>query len=195
MGKLIAPVVHAATVGTQPQPIIVVDDDLLLRPWERADAPAVIEAFSDPDIQHWHFRRFDNVAEAVAWIDGCAQDWLREQRASWAIVDRDGMKVAGRVSISMALEDGHGEVGYWVLPRSRGRGIATRACIAATGWAHAIGLHRVQLEHSTRNEASRRVAVHAGFVEEGVRRGANLHDDGWHDMQLYSHLPGDPAGR
>ena len=31
----------------------------------------------------------------------------------------------------------------------------------------------------------------AGFVEEGIRRGANLHDDGWHDMVLYSHLATD----
>jgi RimJ/RimL family protein N-acetyltransferase len=36
------------------------------------------------------------------------------------------------------------------------------------------------------------VARRAGFKEEGVRRGANLHDDGWHDMRLYAHLSTDP---
>ncbi|MCP5024920.1 MAG: GNAT family N-acetyltransferase, partial [Actinomycetia bacterium] len=76
---------------------------------------------------------------------------------------------------------------------ARGRNVATRACVAATGWAHALGLHRVQLQHSTSNEGSRRVALGAGFVEEGVRRGANLHDDGWNDMRLYSKLPSDQA--
>ncbi len=38
------------------QPEIVVDDELVLRPWQPTDAAAVIEAFSDADIQHWHFR-------------------------------------------------------------------------------------------------------------------------------------------
>jgi RimJ/RimL family protein N-acetyltransferase len=101
----------------------------------------------------------------------------------------------GQVTVRMSLEDGHGEVSYWVLPGGRGRGAATRACVAATAWAHELGIHRVQLEHSTANEPSRGVAERSGFVREGVRRGANLHDDGWHDMVLYSHLPTDaPAG-
>ena len=79
-----------------------------------------------------------------------------------------------------------------MLPTARGRGVATRACVAATAWAHELGVNRIQLQHSTRNEPSRRVALKAGYVEEGVRRGANLHADGWHDMRLYSHLAGDP---
>jgi len=33
--------------------------------------------------------------------------------------------------------------------------------------------------------------LRAGFVEEGIRRAANLHADGWHDMMLYSHLATD----
>ncbi len=66
------------------------------------------------------------------------------------------------------LEDGYGEVSYWVLPSARGRGVATRACVAATRWAHDLGLHRIQLQHSTHNEPSRRVALKAGFVEEGI---------------------------
>ncbi len=46
-------------------------------------------------------------------------------------------------------------------------------------------------EHSTRNARSGRVAIRAGFVSEGIRRGSNLHGDGWHDMHLYSHLSTD----
>jgi RimJ/RimL family protein N-acetyltransferase len=175
------------------QPEIVVDAELLLRPWQPTDVAAVIEAFSDADIQHWHFRRFDTEAEAGEWISSCSAGWSAELRATWAIVKRAGAEIVGHVSIFTTLEDGYGEVSYWVLPEARGNGIATRACIAATQWAHRLGLHRVQLQHSTRNAASRRVALRAGYVEEGVRRGANLHADGWHDMQLYSHLATDPT--
>ncbi|MEZ5230568.1 MAG: GNAT family protein [Acidimicrobiales bacterium] len=80
---------------------------------------------------------------------------------------------------------------YWLLSSARGRGVATRACVTATNWAHRMGIHRIQLQHSTENLASRLVAKRAGFVEEGVRRGANLHDDGWHDMVMHAHLATD----
>ena len=41
------------------------------------------------------------------------------------------------------------------------------------------------------NPASCRVAVKAGFREEGVRRGAALHADGWHDMHVHALLADD----
>ena len=44
------------------------------------------------------------------------------------------------------------------------------------------------------DDRSRRVAVRAGFISEGIRRGSNLHEDGWHDMQMYSHLSTDAPG-
>ena len=194
VGKLIEPVVAPGAMASGPQPSIVIDDQLLLRPWSSEDVAVVLEAFATPDIQHWHFRRFDTESEAEEWIDGLNRGWAEERCATWAIVDCVATLVVGRVAVYTNLEDGYGEVSYWVLPAARAQGVATRACVAATTWAHhVLGLHRVQLEHSTHNEGSRRVALKAGFVEEGVRRQANLHADGWYDMRLYSHLAGDPA--
>ncbi len=191
MGKLIAPVVATgAMVGAGP-PDVRVDDELALRAWRAEDAPVVVGAFSDADIQHWHFRRYDSEAEAIGWIEECAESWRAERSATWAIVRSSTSEIVGRVTIYTSLEDGYGEVSYWVLPHARRQGIASRACIAATEWAHALGLHRIQLEHSVANDASRRVALRCGFLEEGVRRGANLHADGWHDMRLYAHLATD----
>jgi [ribosomal protein S5]-alanine N-acetyltransferase len=193
VGKLIEPVVMRGMMASVPQPSIVVDDELMLRPWRAEDVTVALRAFAEPDIQHWHFRRLDTESEAAEWIGTLGRDWLEERCATWAIVDRSNAVVVGRVAIYANLEDGYGEVSYWVLPVARRRGVATRACVAATAWAHALGLHRIQLEHSTRNDASRQVALNAGFVEEGVRRGANLHADGWHDMRMYAHLIDDPA--
>lgn len=188
MARLIPPVVEAGALASQQQPEISIDDDLTLRPWRHGDARTLIEAFSASDIQHYHFRRFDNEPEAQKWIDDCAEGWRAEKSATWAIVDRPADKIVGRVTVYTSLADGLGEISYWVVPDARGRGIATRSCVAAMRWGHHLGLHRIQLEHSTQNEASRRVALRAGFVEEGTRRAANLHADGWHDMVLYSHL-------
>lgn len=173
--------------GDRP-PDIQVDDELALQAWGAEDAPLVVEAFADPDIQHWHFRRYDSEAEALEWIEASFADWQAERAATWAIVRKATAEIVGRVTIYTSLEDGYGEISYWVLPEARRRGVASRACTAATTWAHTLGLHRVQLEHSVQNDASRHVALRCGFIEEGVRRGANLHADGWHDMRLYAHL-------
>lgn len=192
MGKLIPAVVPAGSLAAHSQPEVTVDDELVLRPFEPGDVAAVIEAYTTPDIEYYHFRRFDNEAEALGWINDCSAGWRAERGPRWAIAERATGTVLGQVSIALVLEDGYGEVGYWVLPSGRGRGVATRACAAATHWAHQLGLHRIQLQHSTTNDASRRVALASGYTYEGVRRGSNLHADGWHDMVLYSHLASDP---
>lgn len=188
--RLIADVVPAGTLGATDQPVLVIDDELELRPFTAADVESVVTAFSTPDIQYFHSRHLDH-DEALEWIEECGTAWRSEKSATWALADRRTATVLGRVAIYLALAGGHGEVAYWVLPEGRGRGVASRACVAATTWAHRIGLRRVELQHSTANSASRRVAVRAGFREEGVRRDALLHTDGWHDMVLYSHLASD----
>jgi RimJ/RimL family protein N-acetyltransferase len=193
MPRLIADVVGAGTLGATGQPVLAIDDELELRPFTAADVESVVAAFSTPDIQYFHSRHLDH-DEALDWIEECGTAWRSEKSATWAIADRRTATVLGRVAIYLALAGGRGEVSYWVLPDGRGRGVASRACVAATTWAHRIGLRRVELQHSTANSASRRVAVRAGFREEGVRRDALLHTDGWHDMVLYSHLASDVPG-
>jgi RimJ/RimL family protein N-acetyltransferase len=86
------------------------------------------------------------------------------------------------------IADGHPEVSYWVLPCARRAGVATRAVVVVTRWAHGVRLHRIELPHSSLNGASGRVALAAGFTSERTRRQSTLHADGWHDMHRYSHL-------
>ena len=54
-----------------------------------------------------------------------------------------------------------------------------------------VGLHRIELLHSTGNAASCRVAEKAGYVLEGTKRRQGLHADGWHDMHLHARLRDD----
>lgn len=190
MPKLIADVAATGTVASSDQPTLVIDDDLILRPFDDDDVEAVVTAFSTPDIQYFHFRSLDH-EEALQWIEECRQGWRSERAATWAITQRINHHVVGRVTTYLSLADGRGEVSYWVLPETRQRRVSTRACRSATQWAHSIGIHRVELQHSTRNEGSRHVAIAAGFVREGIQRGATIHADGWHDMVLYAHISTD----
>ena len=184
--RLIEPVVRAGTLARMRQPVIPVDDHLVLRPWEEADAPAVVEAFAEPEIQQWHARSMD-ASEAVAWIGSWSSTWSAETDACWAIARASDESVVGRIALRhLFLAAGSAEIGYWVLPHGRRQGAASRATVALSGWAfEELGLHRLDLLHSVHNQPSCDVAVRAGFVLEGTLRSSSLHRDGWHDMHIH----------
>jgi len=159
----------------------------MLRPWESSDAPIFLSAYQDEEIRRWHTRRPSSENRVREWFDAYRYDWERERGGHWAVV---GGEVLGRIALgSVNLDEGIAGVGYWVLPAARGAGVASRALSALSAWAlDEIGFHRLHLDHSTRNHASCRVATKCGFLPEGTKRSAGLHDDGWHDMHLHARV-------
>jgi len=207
MPRRTAPVVPAGSLGCREQPVVSAGDHVL-RPWAVADADALLAAFTDPAIQHWHARTIASRQEALDMIASYHQAWRNETGAQWAIAgpsvghpatgqpDAAGSTVVGRVALRVIdLQEGYAEVAYWVVPAARGRGVAVSAVVAMSAWAlDELGLHRLELDHSVANTASCRVAQKAGFGCEGTKRSAALHTDGWHDMHLHSRIQAD-AGR
>jgi ribosomal-protein-alanine N-acetyltransferase len=191
MPMLFAPAVTAGRLSGRPQPRLT-DDGLIVRPWESSDTPALVAAYCDPAIQQWHGRSM-TLADAAGWIEERHQRWGEERGADWAVVSDDA--VVGRVSLrTVDLEQGVGEVSYWVVPSQRGRGIAVRAVVTVTDWAFRdVGLHRIELVHAVANGASCRVADRAGYALEGTRRQHFLLADGRHDAHLHARL--NPANR
>jgi RimJ/RimL family protein N-acetyltransferase len=176
-----------------PQPTISVGGVATLRPWVADDATATVTAFNDPAIRRWHVTRADTIDESLDLIEHWQRGWARETEANWAIVDAESDELLGRLALKgVDLHDATAGVAYWMCPAARGRGLCTRAVIALSDWAFRdAGFHRLELAHSTRNPASCRVALKAGFADEGVRREAALHADGWHDMHAHARLSGD----
>jgi len=184
--KLAFPAVLPGSIAALTQPEIGAEG-VLLRPWQPADRPAVVAAYADPDIQRWHCRSMTD-DEARDWIAHWPGRWHSETGAGWAVLDAG--RVVGQISLRrLFLADGLAEVSYWMLPEARGRRIAPRALTALTAWSFTtLGLHRVELAHSTANVASCRVARHAGFTAEGTKRSEARHADGWHDMHLHARI-------
>jgi RimJ/RimL family protein N-acetyltransferase len=181
----------AGALGGGPQPVLSSDGDLVLRPWEPADAPVFLAAYRDPEIQHWHTRQPRSEDQVRKWFEQYRLDWTQERGAHWAVTR--GGRVLGRIAMrGFELDDGVAGCAYWVLPAARGAGVAARALTALSDWALGdAGFHRLHLDHSTRNEASCRVAGTAGFVLEGTKRSAAVHSDGRHDMHLHARVRGD----
>ncbi|BAK37025.1 hypothetical protein MLP_40110 [Microlunatus phosphovorus NM-1] len=182
--SLVVPVVAPGQLSGTSQPTLQTGS-ILLRPWTAKDARAVVAAYQEPEIQRWHARSM-TLTEAEQWIVDAGIAWAQESGVSWA-VDLEG-QLAGRMTLKFYLADAGAGVGYWTRQAARGQGVASQALLVATQWAFDHGIHRVQLEHSTQNPASCRVAAKARFAGEGIRRSAALHADGWHDMHLHGRV-------
>ncbi len=186
MAQLVPDVLARGSLCRSPQPVLSAGD-LRLRPWEVGDAPALVQAYADPLVQRWNGESMAE-PEARAYAGVWADHWRAERRAGWAVVR--GTVLAGRITLrGIDHEQGSAEVTYWVVPAARGTGVAPAAVDALVRWAFDVaGLHRLELQHSTGNPSSCRVAEKSGFVLEGTRRSALLHDDGWHDMHLHARV-------
>ncbi|HEX2105823.1 MAG TPA: GNAT family protein [Solirubrobacteraceae bacterium] len=81
------------------------------------------------------------------------------------------------------------EIGYWVLPQARGRGIGTRIARLLAEHAFSLGVERVAAYVNVGNVASERVLEAAGFTREGVVRSLPVPDGRRIDKTLFSLLP------
>jgi isopropylmalate/homocitrate/citramalate synthase/RimJ/RimL family protein N-acetyltransferase len=88
------------------------------------------------------------------------------------------------------------EIGFWVLPQERGRGVASRALALLSRWAvHELGLTRIEAWTPVHNAPSVRTIERAGFTREGVARAVSDRRGGRADLALYSLVRGDVPRR
>jgi RimJ/RimL family protein N-acetyltransferase len=174
----------------------------LVQPLDR-DIPAIYEACQDPEIQRWTsvpspytLKDAEGYVRVHAWHGWSS--WSKKGRdasgeLTWAIHGPDGF--AGAVGLMMRGTGG-AEVGYWMAPHARGRGLLHRALLLVLGWAFDApdGPHLdvVEWTAAAGNQPSWRTAWRAGFLFEGtarrrlVIRGSRF--DAWHAAVL----PDDP---
>jgi ribosomal-protein-alanine N-acetyltransferase len=176
------------------------DDGVVLRPWAEGDVRCVEDE-----------KRCD-VGEARLWI---SRQWRRQSEGAGvclAIADAATDEALGCIGLLFRtragtapvaggrepdaaglvfeLDPGAVGVGYWVLERGRGRGLASRAVALLTDWALTqAGLARVEALVEPGNVASQRVLERAGFVREGRLRSYLIVAGGRVDTFLYARLP------
>jgi RimJ/RimL family protein N-acetyltransferase len=113
--------------------------------------------------------------------------------ARLTITEHSSDELRGRVIVhEVDWPNQRAELGVWVVPPARDRGLASAALRLASRWLfESCGLQRVDLVTDPDNEPMRAAARGAGFVEEGTLRGYNLSDGGRRDMISMSLLPAD----
>ncbi len=78
-----------------------------------------------------------------------------------------GSRFTGRIGCHEGPQDGVLEIGYYVSPDHRGRGVATRMVSDFLGWLGPRGVRRVRAAVRPDNVASLAVLAHFGFEQVG----------------------------
>jgi RimJ/RimL family protein N-acetyltransferase len=163
------------------EPVELREAGLLLRPFRPGDAEGVLRACQDPELQRWtNIPRPYLPRHAIDFVTTYSeQAWRTAIGAPLGVFDAATGDLLGSNGLIMVQRDYRvGEVGYWVAPWARGRGVATAATRAVARWGQtALGLERIAWRAEVGNQASRIVAHRLGFRMEGVlRAGAPRHD-------------------
>jgi RimJ/RimL family protein N-acetyltransferase len=168
------------------------DGELLLRLPRDEDADELAPAFADPEL-----REAGNLPELDARELRETLPYLPALAASGRLLPlivtdaRRGAILGGGTIHHLDAERRVVEIGYWLFPQARGRGVATRVARLLAEHAFSLGVERVAAYVNVGNEASERVLERAGFTREGVVRSLPKPGGTRGDKTLFSLLPGE----
>jgi RimJ/RimL family protein N-acetyltransferase len=159
-----------------------------LRPVRGADAPRIQEGTAEPTTAHWlgHKPAPYTMDDATRYVERRRELEATGQCVTWAVADPDDDRILGTVLWFNWTPDVECEVGWWLHPDARGRGLATRAVrLVVDHVFENLGVQRVTAFAAADNTASRAVMERLGFRLYGIERyGAWVRDDHV-DMALY----------
>jgi RimJ/RimL family protein N-acetyltransferase len=156
-----------------------------LRAVSETDAKRLVEACTDPRTLAWLTQLPDpyGIDDALGYIERQRIGAATGHAVQWAVVDPETDELLGCVGIPRMQAD-EGEIGYWMHPAARGRGVMTEAVGLVVRHAFldaedgGLGMRRLIIKSATGNDASQHVARSNGFTQYGVERQAEPMRDG-----------------
>jgi RimJ/RimL family protein N-acetyltransferase len=131
--------------------------------------------------------------------DALAKGPLRNERNGMLVVERvsDGQPIGTtgwhRVNYGPNPESDAWNFGIELRPQVRGQGYGTEAQRLLADYLFATyDLNRVEASTDIENLAEQRSLEKAGFVREGIQRGAQFRAGTYHDLVTYARLRDDP---
>jgi len=161
---------------------------VVLRAAVDADIPRVVEGLGDSLLLRYGQSIRDHAPHDERTVRARDLDHLEESAQgsslAWSIADPTTDAFIGSVTLFGIHPAREAEVGYWVHPDARGRGVATEACRLAVRHAFipaedgGMGLHRLRAYAAEENLASLRILERSGFTRFGTERRSTLLSDG-----------------
>jgi RimJ/RimL family protein N-acetyltransferase len=171
----------------------VTDGAVLLRLPTAADIDGLMPAFSDPELREAGNLPDFSRAEMEATVPHLPALMASGRLLPMTALDAtSGAAVGGGTLHHLDADREIVEIGYWLLPHARGRGMATRIARLLAEHAFDLGVRRVAAYVNVGNVASERVLQRAGYTREGVVR--SMPKPGGVrrvDKTLWSLLPGE----
>ena len=141
----------------------LVDDDLVLRPWDASGLPLLIEGARDREVTRWTqvpagLSMFEAGFVTAGWA-------LAGSRYARFIACVDDGRPAG-MGVAWTEDDAPdvAELGYWLLEFARGRGVGTRMVRLMCRWLFdTCGMSWLRITTIPGNEVSEALARRLGF--------------------------------
>jgi len=161
---------------TFPDPTdVLTTTTVALRLAAERDIPEVLIAHQDdPELyRRLGLSRPPSGAELGRRVDGGPSDRATGAAVWLTIVQAGRDECIGQIDVhDVDWDHGRAELGIWIAPAHRGRGVAAEALGLVGRWLlERCGLARVQMLTEPDNPAMVAAARRAGFAEEGVLRG------------------------
>lgn len=145
------------------------DGLVTVRPMSDADAQAYAAGTDDAQVQRFAHLPLEKYSTQIVldMLHGVIADGLRNGTlAVLTIADASSQEFLGSLVI-FDIQSEDAEVGYWVAPAHRGRGVSGRALRLSMEIARSLGWKRLRARTVQDNPASEKVLLAAGFVQQG----------------------------
>jgi ribosomal-protein-alanine N-acetyltransferase len=163
---------------------------LTLRPPAPADAAALLELASDPDVTKWFsWGPYTSIEQPRAYIDAAAGRRERGEQLDLLVVHRE-RGPAGITGLSeFSARDWRCVVGTWFARPFWGTGAnrESKAMVARLAF-DVLRLHRLGAYSNTANAQSTKALLGVGFRREGVLRDWHRHGERHHDVNVFGLL-------
>ncbi|WP_417556338.1 GNAT family N-acetyltransferase [Microbacterium sp.] len=158
-----------------------------------ADAPALVDAFSDERLRRWLPLPSPYTLEtATRWCTTSSHEMRQADRGFVLGIRQQGELVGSIDAKRVDWRAKTAEFSYWTAPAHRGTGIMPAAVRRVAEWMLTDqGFERIELRIAPANSASQRVAEKAGFQWEGTARNAGFTDASRVDLVVFSLIPTD----
>ncbi len=122
------------------------------------------------------------------YLDNCEQLYAQNKEVSFIILLND--IAVGRIGLHhLNMQNKIGAIGYWLTKNAEGKGIITTSCKVLINYGFSdIGLHRIEIKAAVKNVKSQAIPVKLNFVKEGILRQAELVNNEFIDLFIYSML-------
>ena len=163
---------------------------------KESDLPFLYEGLGDPIAMPYNGVYFESLEATREQIEYYNRYFAEGSGIPWKIEDKVTGESVGVISIyNYKREHKKAELGYWLLPRFWGQGIAVEVIKTAIHyWQMEKGLHRLEAYVEEENIGSIRVMEKLHFTLEGTMRDCEIKFGRFISLRVYSLLVTDAKG-